>query len=785
MIKYSWVLILKQIFFNNIILLLILLYSLSFAFRYRVISSPPSTFKKYLLELTRDTWKCFVKYTCNKTGLPYDRSTPGNPQTSITNIGLYMASIAAAYDLGFINRSEALNRLKKTIDTLFKLKKWHGIPYNWYDAETLSPIWGNFISSVDAGWYAAGLIVARNAFPELYENISKLIDMMEWDKLYDASVKRLYVGYDSIKKHYTSGHYDYLAIESRMASIIGIGSGKIPSEHWYALKRDMVSYKNISFLWGWGAGLFIYYFPGIFLDERGSFISRSTINVTIAQIIYSEDHGYPVWGFSPCDIPGGGYGMKFDVVTPHASTLAIIYFPEKVYLNLKMLEEMGVRTSLGFKDSISMVSGRVDEDFLALDQGMILLSIANYLNSSIWKYCMKDVIIENALKLINEYNIPDEVLNTYNFIFNNVTDAVLNLIMEEKLPISAMDKLLKAKLLFGSGNYNLALKYARECLTLIESYNVSETKLFVKDEIERAARNIDNARKENRLSFIDKAESLYNDAKNLYDENNFVSAYVKARIARFYASISKVTPVTKKTKMFLNVVNKVIRYPEEAVIKGNISPPISADILIERKVNNLWKGVKIVSINGNFTFTLKLNPGNYSFRAVFYGLDKYLPCISNTINIVVLKGVRSLNITGFKKKATVGENITFSGEISPMEEIENITIKITDPSKKVAEKVVKIDENGFFKCIFKVNIKGVWQIEVVVNETEKYSSLKEVYKINVSEIEKPETISSNIQTLLTIILIVILAIVILLVYRRSKIRSETLNKLLYFLMMII
>ena len=93
--------------------------------------------------------------------------------------------------------------------------------------------------------------------------------------------------------------------------------------------------------------------------------------------------------------------------------------------------------------------------------------------------------------------------------------------------------------------------------------------------------------------------------------------------------------------------------------------------------------------------------------------------------------------------------------------------------------------NIFLVCIFKVNIKGVWQIEVVVNETEKYSSLKEIYKINVSEIEKPETISSNIQTLLTIILIVILAIVILLVYRRSKIRSETLNKLLYFLMMII
>ena len=724
----------------------------------------PDKLKNYLLELARDTWNCFVRYTCNWTGLPYDRSTPGNPQTSITNMGLYLASIVAAYDLGFIDRDEALSRAKKTVETLLKLEKWHGIPFNWYNAETLSPIWGNFVSSVDAGWYAAGLIVARNAFPELYENITKLLDMMEWDKLYDSSAKLLYIGYDSIGKHYTSAHYDYLAIESRMASLIGIGSGKIPAEHWFALKRDMQFYRNISFLWGWKAGLFIYYMPGIFVDERGSFICRSTINVTIAQMTFANDQGYPVWGFSPCDIPEGGYGMNFAVATPHASVLALLYFPERVFLNLLMLEEMGVREDLGFKDSVNLVSGIVDEDYLALDQGMILLTIANYLNSSIWKYFMKDPIVTNALSLIGEYDVSEEVLEAYRFVFENATEAVLELIAEEIIPVSAMDRLLKAKLMFGCGRYDLAVKYANESIALAKELNLSECISFVQDSINKAAEAISRARQDNRVTLIDKADELYNEAVQLFNENKYVSSYVKARIAKFYADISRRPAVKRETSLTLSTAKPEFRYPENVTLSGSIDPPIKVDILIERKVGNLWKGVEVVSTDssGRFTFSIRLDPGNYSFRACFFGSERYKPSISNIVNVAVLKGLREINISGVEDRVKLGIKVNISGYVKPSEELQNVILKIIDPANMAVEKILEIDEKGNFRYSIEVNKKGNWTVIVEVPETDRYLGGRLEIKFEAFEEEKG---GIDIQT---IILSLLLVIALILVFKLGK-----------------
>lgn len=75
-----------------------------------------------------------------------------------------------------ISRNEAVLRLKTTLHTLDRLKKWNGLFYNWYNTDgTLKTDWGQFISQVDNSWLTAGLITTGQAYKELYPQTSRLV----------------------------------------------------------------------------------------------------------------------------------------------------------------------------------------------------------------------------------------------------------------------------------------------------------------------------------------------------------------------------------------------------------------------------------------------------------------------------------------------------------------------------------------------------------------------------------------------------------------------------------
>ena len=150
-------------------------------------AQPLAAEQRHALEaIARDTWN-FYGYNADidpDTDLPrdnigfYGAPAQGN-YTSPTNIGLYLWSIVAAQDMHIINRNEALTRLSRAITTIERLRKWNGFLLSWYDTsnghcltgpggtdcETTS-ITGQLISTVDNGWYGAGLVVARQALSE-------------------------------------------------------------------------------------------------------------------------------------------------------------------------------------------------------------------------------------------------------------------------------------------------------------------------------------------------------------------------------------------------------------------------------------------------------------------------------------------------------------------------------------------------------------------------------------------------------------------------------------------
>ena len=93
---------------------------------------------------------------------------------------MYLWAVVSARDLGLISEPQARGRIEATLTEVPHLQRFDGFLYQWYDTtngDVLSnpgaarlrggttPAFDNcfFVSNVDNGWYASGLIVVRQA----------------------------------------------------------------------------------------------------------------------------------------------------------------------------------------------------------------------------------------------------------------------------------------------------------------------------------------------------------------------------------------------------------------------------------------------------------------------------------------------------------------------------------------------------------------------------------------------------------------------------------------------
>ena len=381
--------------------------------------------REYLTDVARDTWDYLDSYVVKFTGMPYDGSSKGS-NTSVTNIGFYMSSVVAAEELGFINKKEALERLNTTLDSMAKVRKWHGFPCIWVNCRTLKESNEVYSSADHLGNFVASVILARNAFPELKEKCNAILDPMQWGDLYDPDTKWLKGGYDIIHEAFPGNnwYYNFLGADTRLGSFFAIASGQVPPEHWDALNHNIEEKYGIDYLVpGWqGGGLFMQFTSGLFFDERGTLMGKSASNFAYAQIVHGQKTNSPVWGWSASNSPKNGYigwgAMRDNVVTPHASALTVIYYPEKAVDNLRKLEELGARKEFnagtenlnkryGFRDAIDLDIKETTDGYLALDQAMLFLSLTNYLtDGALWKYFENDPFIIKGKSLIKECQDP-------------------------------------------------------------------------------------------------------------------------------------------------------------------------------------------------------------------------------------------------------------------------------------------------------------------------------------------------------------------------------------------
>ncbi|MFF9506470.1 glucoamylase family protein [Streptomyces sp. NPDC014724] len=413
----------------------------------------------------RDTYRSIEAMTTD-FGLAVDKidvSGPGAPvqsrQTSPTNIGCGLWSTVAAAGLGVIDDATMRRRLEHTVRAVEKLERHHGFWLNWYDAHdgsvlTQWPGTGDpvrpFLSSVDNAWLVTGLRIAADASPALRPRVARILATADWSYYYTpydpadpvAGPGQLRGGFWTDTEEPTGHHYGALNTEPRMASYLGIADGSLPLDHYWHLLRTMLpehgqeqhpqgsyvamdgvrvwqghyTHRGRKIVPSWGGSMFEALMVPLFVPEP-EWSPRSWGRTHQRYVRSQIEHGmaeaqYGYWGFSPANIPEGGYqeygvdaiGMQVDgyasntdrtyttdgaplpppsaftngVVTPHASFLALPYAPDEAIANLRALDrDFGAyHDGYGFRDSVNVGTGRVSDYMLALDQGMIAAALA-------------------------------------------------------------------------------------------------------------------------------------------------------------------------------------------------------------------------------------------------------------------------------------------------------------------------------------------------------------------------------------------------------------------------
>lgn len=346
-------------------------------------------------------------------------------ETSVTNVGLYLASVVAARDLGILTENEMLSRLTTTVSSVESLQKFHGFPQTHNRPVTLRPYESDrCISTVDSGYLGAGLMVVQHAVPQLAARAERLLNAMEWDWTFDADFGLPYGCRFPDGSATPMFHYDFYAADSRFAHAIGIGGRQIPTESWSRLMRAHEPARCSTtplFEPGWdGGGLFMVLLPWIFLDESTTPIADGARAFIDDQICDFQSRNAPAWGFSATVPPEGndycGYGCtRTDFVVPHASLLAAELLSADVLLrNLENLATMGARpqvhdgvttSDFGFVASASIVNSQVAPVYLILDQAMAFLATANrLLGGRIRHYVCQDSRAAGLRVLLPEFS---------------------------------------------------------------------------------------------------------------------------------------------------------------------------------------------------------------------------------------------------------------------------------------------------------------------------------------------------------------------------------------------
>jgi cyclic beta-1,2-glucan synthetase len=260
---------------------------------------------------------------------------------------------------------------------------------------------------------------------------------MDFTFLFDPQRKLLSIGYSVADNTMDSGCYDLLASEARLASLIAIAKGDLPTRHWFRLGRLATPFRSGSVLISWSGSMFEYLMPALVMRApAGSMLEQTNRLVVERQQCYARSLGIP-WGasesaynardieftyqYSNFGVPGLGLkrGLSEDaVVAPYATGLASMVDPEAARQNFAVLSGLGALGRYGFHEALDFTRARLPQGefvaivrcFMAHHQGMTIVAIANALHDGSMRTRFHREPMIKASELLLQERTPRDVI---------------------------------------------------------------------------------------------------------------------------------------------------------------------------------------------------------------------------------------------------------------------------------------------------------------------------------------------------------------------------------------
>jgi cyclic beta-1,2-glucan synthetase len=279
--------------------------------------------------------------------------------------------------------------------------------------------------------------VLANRLERLARQYESLALEMDFALLYNAQRRLFTVGYNLDDGRPDRSHYDLLASEARMASLIAIAKGDADYRHWFQLGRTLTQTAGEKSLLSWGGTMFEFLMPTLFArDIAGSLLDQSCRAAVKRQIEYARQRHVP-WGISESafgamaansdyhyqsfGVPGLGLkrGLAKDlVISPYSTALASPLDPAAAVQNFKSLSGEGGDGPWGYYDALDYTADRVPPGrrnqpvacYMAHHHGMTVVAIANCLLDAIMQRRFGRHPLSRAIDLLLQERVPIAVL---------------------------------------------------------------------------------------------------------------------------------------------------------------------------------------------------------------------------------------------------------------------------------------------------------------------------------------------------------------------------------------
>ena len=333
--------------------------------------------------------------------------------SSIAGTGYLFSALVIGCEFGYIDKEEAKEIAIKAAQTITKIKNYHGWYYHFYEIDTGEPTRLSEISTIDTTLMVAGLLTAGSYFQgEVLKIARKVLDRMNF-QYFLIEYKNMF----SMSMNYQynfQGHWDRYA-EQLLIYILGAANQNpahmMPKEIYYNFQRDYGNYKQYKFIYSWHGSLFTYQYSHAYIDFRnkkdrdGVDWFTNSINASKAAYQYAIDEEGKFksfhrlsWGLTACANEGGysgrygsppcGEGRLYNdgTIAPCGAIGSIVFTPKESIgaLNYFYTKKQLIN-DYGLLDSYNEDKEYFCPYYLAIDKGITMVMISNYLKETIWR----------------------------------------------------------------------------------------------------------------------------------------------------------------------------------------------------------------------------------------------------------------------------------------------------------------------------------------------------------------------------------------------------------------